>query len=55
MSKLLEPRTSSSVTDTTSTSSELLVGQSSVRGMLSQLNSGMVLNYNENVYVNSKE
>ena len=39
VSKLLGPCTSSSLTETTSTSSELLEGESSVRGMLSQLNS----------------
>ena len=42
VSKLLGPCTSSSVTETTSTSNELLEGESSVRGMLDQLNSGML-------------
>ena len=51
----LKPCTSSSVTETTSTSSELLEGESSVRGMLDQLNSGMFLNCNVNVNVNCKE
>ena len=37
--KLIGPCTSSSVTETTGTSSELLGGESSVRGMLNQLNS----------------
>ena len=36
MSKLLGPYTSSSITETTSASSELLEGESGVRGMLSQ-------------------
>ena len=47
MFKLLGP--SSSVTETTSTSSELLEGESRVRGMLNQLNSGMFLNCSVNV------
>ena len=55
VSKLLGPCTSTSVTETTSTSSELLEGESSVRGMLDQLNSGMFLNCNVNVNVNCKE
>ena len=55
VSKLLGPCTSSSVTETTSTSSELLEGESSVRGMLDQLNSGMSLNCNVNVNVNCIE
>ena len=55
VSKLLGPCTSSSATETTSTSSELLEGESSVRGMLDQLNSGMFLNCNVNVNVNCKE
>ena len=41
--------------ETTSTSSELLEGESSVRGMLNQFNSGMFLNYNVNANVNYKE
>ena len=55
VSKLLGLCTSSSVTETTSTSSELLEGESSVRGILDQLNSGMFLNCNVNVNVNCKE
>ena len=52
VSKLLGP---SSVTETTSTSSELLEGEGSVRGMLDQLNSGMFLNCNVSVNFNCKE
>ena len=55
VSKLLGPCTSSSVTETTSTSSELLEGEGSVRGMLDQLNSGMFLNCNVSVNFNCKE
>ena len=55
MSKLLGPCTSSGVTETTSTSSELLEGESGVRGMLNQLNSGIFLSCNVNVNVNCKE
>ena len=55
VSELLGLCTSSNVTETTSTSSELLEGESSVRGMLDQLNSGMFLNCNVNVNVNCKE
>ena len=55
VSKPLKPCTSSSVTETTSTSSELSEGESSVRGMLNQFNSGMFLNYNVNANVNYKE
>ena len=55
VSKLLGLCTSSSVTETTSTSSELLEGESSVRGMLDQLNSGMFLNCNVNVDFNCEE
>ena len=55
VSKLLGLCTSSSVTETTSTRSELLEGESSVRGVLDQLNSGMFLNCNVNVNVNCKE
>ena len=55
VSKLLGPCTSSSVTETTSTSSELLEGEGSVRGMLDQLNSGMFLNCNVSVNFHCKE
>ena len=41
--------------ETTSTNSELLEGEGSVRGMLNQLNSGMFLNCNVNANVNYKE
>ena len=55
VSKPLGSCSSSSVTETTSTSSELLEGESSVRGMLNQRNSGMFLNCNVNANVNYKE
>lgn len=55
MSKHPGPCTSSSITEVMITSSELLQGESSVRRMLNQLNSGMFLNYNVNVNVNCKE
>ena len=55
VSKLLGPCTSSSVTETTSISSELLEGEGSVRGMLDQLKSGMFLNCNVSVDFNCKE
>ena len=55
MSKLLGPCTSRSVTEATSISSELLECESSVRGILNELNSGKFLNCNVNVNVNYKE
>ena len=41
--------------EATSISSELLECESSVRGILNELNSGMFLNCNANVNVNCKE
>ena len=55
VSKPLGSCSSSSVTETTSTNSELLEGEGSVRGMLNQLNYGIFLNCNVNANVNYKE